>query len=324
VIRRREFVGLVGGAAAWPLAARAQQQAIPVIGYLSSGASGSYPPPPFHQGMSQAGYVEGRNVVIEYHWADGQYDRLPVLAADLVRRQVTVIAALAGPSALAAKTATSTIPIVFLSALDPIEFGLGASLNRPGGNVTGVTSLSLDGGPKRLELLHALVPTATVIALLVNPTAPNAETQTRRLEAAARTLGIELPIVRVSSERDFDAAFASLARLRAGGLVIAQDGFFASRAEQIVALTLRYALPAIAPTRVYPVTGGLISYPGINTESLRQFGIYVGRILRGEKPADLPIMQPTKFELVINLKTAKALGVTVPETLLVQADEVIQ
>ena len=309
---------------AWPIAAQAQQPAMPVIGYLSSAASGSYAPSEFHQGLSQAGFVEGRNVAIEYHWADGQYDRLPALAADFVRRQVTVIAASTGPSALAAKAATTTIPIVFSTALDPIEFGLGGSLSRPGGNVTGVTSLSLDQGAKRLEMLHELVPTAAVIALLINPTAPNAEAQTSRMQAAARTLGIELPVLHASSERDFDAAFTKLAQVRAGGLVIAQDVFFGSRTKQIVALTVRHAVPAIATSRDFPVAGGLISYPGTNTDTLRQFGIYVGRILKGEKPADLPIMQPTKFNLVINMKTAKAIGLDVPATVLVRADELIE
>jgi len=325
MIRRRDFITLLGGAATWPLAARAQRTAVPVIGYLSSGASGSYPPPEFHQGLSQVGFVEGRNVLIEYYWADGQYDRLPALAAELVRQQVTVIAAWTGPSALAAKSATTTIPIVFSTALDPIEFGLGGSLSRSGGNVTGVTSLSLGLGPKRLELLHEMLPTAAVIALLLNPTAANAEVQVRDMQESARGLGIQLHVLHATLDRDFDAAFAKLAELRAGGLVIGQDVFFGSRIKQLAALTVRHAIPAISANRDFVAAGGLISYPGNNNiEIARQFGLYVGRILKGEKPADLPIVQPTKFGLVINLRTAKALGVTVPQTLLVAADEVIE
>jgi putative ABC transport system substrate-binding protein len=324
-LRRREFIRLLSGAAAaWPLAARAQQPAMPVIGYLSTLAPGSYATPAFHQGLSQAGYVEGRNVAIEYHWADGRYDRLPTLAAELVRRRVTVIAANTGPSALAAKAATTTIPIVFSIAADPIEFGLGASLSRPGGNVTGVTSLTLELGPKRLELLHELVPTAAVIALLVNPTAPNAETQSSRLREAARTLGIELPVLHASSERDFDTVFATLAQLRAGGLVLGQGVFFGSQLEEFAALALRHAVPAISGTSEFVVAGGLIAYPAGNTDTARQFGVYVGRVLKGEKPADLPIMQPTRFNLVINMKTAKALGLDVPATVLLRADELIE
>jgi putative ABC transport system substrate-binding protein len=324
-MQRREFITLLGGAAAaWPLAARAQQPALPVIGYLSSQAPGTYAPAAFHQGLSQAGYVEGRNVTIEYHWADGRYDRLPALAADLVRRQVAVIAASSGPTALAAKAATTTIPIVFSIAADPIEFGLGASLSRPGGNVTGVTSLTLELGPKRLELLHELVPTAAVIALLVNPTAPNAETQSRRMQAAARTLGIELPVLHASSERDFDTVFATLAQLRAGGLVLGQGVVVGSQIERFAALTLRHAVPAISGTSEFVAAGGLIAYPAGNADTARQFGVYVGRVLKGEKSADLPIMQPTKFNLVINMKTAKALGIVVPATVLVRADEVIE
>jgi putative ABC transport system substrate-binding protein len=324
-MQRRQFITLLSGAAAgWPLAARAQQAAMPVIGYLSSASPGLYAPPAFHQGLSQAGYVEGHNVAIEYHWADGRYDRLPALAADLVRRQVAVIAAFTGPSALAAKAATTTIPIIFSIAADPIEFGLGASLNRPGGNVTGVTSLTLELGPKRLELLHELVPTAAVIALLVNPTAPNAETQSRRMQAAARTLGIELPVLHASSERDFDTVFATLAQLRAGGLVLGQGVFAGSQMEEFAALTLRHAVPAISGTSEFVAAGGLIAYPAGNTDTARQFGVYVGRVLKGEKSSDLPIMQPTKFSLVINMKTAKALSLDVPATVLVRADEVIE
>jgi putative ABC transport system substrate-binding protein len=297
---------------------------MPVIGYLSTATSGSYASPEFHQGLNQVGYIEGRNVAIEYHWADGRYDRLPALAADLVRRQVTVIAASGGPAALAAKGATTTIPIVFSIAFDPIEFGLGASLSRPGGNATGLTSLGLELGPKRLELLHELAPTAAIIALLVNPTAPNAEPQTRSMQAAARTLGIQLPVLHASTERDFDPVFATLAQLRAEGLVIGQDVFFGSRVEQLAALTVRHAVPAVAQNREFPVAGGLIGFPAGNTDTMRQWGVYVGRILKGERPADLPIMQPTKFNLAINMKTAKSLGLDVPAAVLVRADEVIE
>jgi putative ABC transport system substrate-binding protein len=324
-LKRREVITLLGSTAAWPLAARAQRTAMPVIGYLSSGASGSYALPEFHQGLGQVGFAEGRNVLIEYSWADGQYDRLPALAAELVRRQVTVIAAVAGPSALAAKAATTAIPIVFSTALDPIDFGLGGTLSHPGGNVTGVTSLSLGVGPKRLELLHEMLPTAAVIALLLNPTAANAEVQVRDMQASARSLGIQLQVLRASLERDFDAAFAKLAELRAAGLVIGQDVFFGSRIKQLAALTVRHAIPAISANWDFVVAGGLISYPGNNnSEIARQFGLYIGRILKGEKPADLPIVQPTRFELIINLKTAKALGITVPPSLLTRADEAIE
>jgi putative tryptophan/tyrosine transport system substrate-binding protein len=326
-IGRRQFIFALGGATlAWPLAARAQQPAMPVIGFLNSASPDNYEPmvDAFRQGLKETGYVEGQNVAIEYRWAGGQYDRLPAMAADLVRRQVAVIVANT-PGNLAAKAATTTIPIVFTTAGDPVQMGLVASLNRPGGNVTGVTNVSVELGPKWLELLHELVPTATIIALLVNPTSPNlTETTTKDLQAAARTLGLKLHVLHVSSERDFDKVFATLVRLRVGGLVIGSDPFFNSRSEQLAALTVRYAVPTIFQTRAFVAAGGLMSYGGSVAGTYHQVGMYTGRILKGEKPADLPVQQSTKVELFINLKTANALGLTVPDKLLVAADEVIE
>jgi putative ABC transport system substrate-binding protein len=319
---------LLGGAAAWPISARAQQPAMPVIGFLDSG-SGAFGDfahllAAFRHGLSETGYAEGQNVTIEFRSAEGQYDRLPVLAADLVRRQVNVIVAGGGPSAPVAKAATATIPIVIFTAVDPVEAGLVASLSRPGGNLTGVSILNMELGPKRLELLHELVPTATIIAALVNPTNANAETLSRELRVAARTLRMELHVLHASSERDFEAVFAALVRLRAGGLVIGADAFFNSRGKQLGALSVRHAVPTIFQYREFAAAGGLMGYGGSNTDAYRVVGIYVGRILKGAKPADLPVMQPTKFELIINLKTAKSLGLTVPDTVLARADEVIE
>jgi putative ABC transport system substrate-binding protein len=326
-VKRREFITLLGGTAVgWPLAARAQQPAVPVIGFLNGASPEGYAPyvAAFHQGLKEAGYVEGQNVAIEYRWAQGQYDRLPALAADLVRRQVAVIAVGTNPAAPAAKAATATIPIVFTTGLDPVQEGLVASLNRPGGNLTGVTALAVEVGPKGLELLHELVPAATVIALLVNPTNPSAEALSSDLQTAARTLGLQLHILRASTERDFDRVFATLLQLRAGGLVIGTDGFFNTQSEQLATLTVRHAVPAIFPFREFTAAGGLMSY-GVSIRDLyRLVGVYTGRILRGEKPADLPVHRATKVELIINLKTAKALGLTFPITLLGRADEVIE
>jgi putative ABC transport system substrate-binding protein len=324
-MRRREFITLLGGATAWPLAARAQQPALPVVGFLNSGAPGSYPHNvrEFHQGLQEAGFVEGRNVAIEYRWAEDQTDRLPAMAADLVRRQVNVIFA-NGPAALPAKAATATIPIVFATAVNPVEVGLVGSLNRPGGNLTGVTTLNVEVGPKQLQLLHELVPSVTIIAALVNPNSPGAEVQTRDLPMVAGALGLQLHVLPVSVERDFEAAFANLLQLRAGALMITQDAFFSSRSAQLATLTVRHAVPAIHPLREFAAAGGLMSYGNSFADAYRLVGVYTGRILKGEKPAELPVQQATKVELIINLKTAKALGLAVSLPLLGRADEVIE
>ena len=325
-MRRREFITLLGGAAAsWPVAARAQQAGMPVIGFLGTESADAYASRvrAFKQGLNETGYVEGKNVAIEYRWADAQTGRLPELATDLVRRQVAVIAT-NGTAVVAAKSATTTIPIVFQIGGDPVGLGFIASLNRPGGNLTGVTSLTGELGPKKLELLHELVPTATSIAVLLNPTTPSAETQLSDLQAAARTLGLQLHFLRASTEHEIDDAFETLVQLRAGGLVVGPDAFFNTRSERLAELSVRHAVPAIFQYREFTAAGGLMGYGGSLTDPSRQVGIYTGRILKGEKPADLPVQQATKVELFVNLKTAKALGVTVPTALLVRADEVIE
>jgi putative ABC transport system substrate-binding protein len=325
-MRRRDFITVVAGAAAgWPFAARAQQKATPVIGYLGVGAPGTSASnvAALRQGLSETGYVEGQNLTIEYRWAEGRYDRLPALAADLVGRKVDVIVAGAPPAAHAAKNATSTIPIVFTSG-DAVGDGLAASLARPGGNLTGVSFLTVDLHPKRFELLSELVPQARVIALLVNPNVPATERVTPAVQEAARPNGVQLLILKASTESEIDAAFAALVQRQAGALVSSSNPFFYYRREQIVALAARHAVPAIYEVREYATAGGLISYGPSFRAAFRQVGIYTGKILKGANPADLPVVQPTTFELVVNLKTAKALGLTIPPSILSRADEVIE
>ena len=328
-MRRRDFIKAITSLpVAWPRAARAQQSAMPVVGLLGSTTAQGYATQleAFKQGLKEAGYVEDQNVAIEYRWADDHYDRLPALAADLVRRQVAAIAAMGGnASSQAAKAATTTIPIVFHTSVDPVNAGLVTSLNRPGHNVTGIVTLNTDIGPKRLELLHALLPKATTFCLLVNPTNPIvAEANSKALLQAARSLGLQLQIIRASTERDFEPAFATVVQLRAGGLVIGTDGLFVNWMEQLATLALRHAVPTVFQYRTFTTAGGLISYGGRVTESYRLVGLYTGRILKGEKPAELPVQRATKIELIINLKTANALGLTVPQSLLSRADEVIE
>ena len=327
-IRRREFIFTLGGAAvAWPLSARAQQTAMPVIGFLGAVATAPYEQSTaaLRRGLKEIGYIEGQNVAIEYRWAEGQYDRLPALAADLVSRRVAVIVTGGGaPPALAAKAATSTIPIVFHMGADPVQLGLVASLNRPGGNITGATFLGVALDAKRLQLLRQLLPSARLIALLVNPTNPQTEAQSQELQAAAQAIGQQILVVNANTGSEIEAIFAGLIDKQVGGLLIGADTFLFTRAAQIAALALRYAIPSATQGRGYAEVGGLMSYGPDIADVYRQVGVYAGRILKGEKPSDLPITQPTKFELVINLKTAHALGLTVPLTLQAAADEVIE
>jgi putative ABC transport system substrate-binding protein len=326
-MNRREFITLLGSSAAatWPLMARAQQSRTPVIGFLNATTPEGYARAftAFRQGLNETGY-DGRNVTIEYRSADDQYDRLAAMATDLVRRQVSVIAAAGTAAAVAAKAATTTIPTVFAIGRHPVEYGLVASLNRPGGNRTGVVSLNEELGPNRLQLLHELDPLATTFAALINPTSPNADLLSREMPAAARTLGLQLHLLYASTEHDFDTAFAILHRLQAGGLVICPDVFFIGRSQQLAALALRHKLPSVFQFRDFVEGGGLMSYGGSITDDYRLVGVYTGRILNGEKPADLPVQQATRIELIINMKTAKALGLTFPLTLLGRADEVIE
>jgi putative ABC transport system substrate-binding protein len=326
-MNRREIFALLGGAAMLPVAARAQQAAMPVIGFLNSTSAEPNADrlQAFHQGLNETGYAEGRNVAIEYRWAENQIDRLPALAAELVQRQVAVIVASPSQSALAAKAATSTIPIVFQTGADPVKTGIVASMNRPEGNITGVSNISSTLAAKRLQLLHELVPSSAPIAVLVNPANPDvAETQKNDLKEGARQLGLHLIFVEASSERDFGAAFASLMQQGAGALILSDEPFFNAQRERLVALAARHAIAASYALREFPAVGGLMSYGTSVIEAYRLVGIYTGRILGGTKPGDLPVTQPTKFELVINLKTAKALGLTVPPSLLAVADEVIE
>jgi putative ABC transport system substrate-binding protein len=326
-MRRREFITLLGGAAvAWPLSARGQQPAMPVIGYLGTGSpdGNAAQLSAFRQSLSEAGFIEGRNVAIDYRWADYHLEDMPALAADLVHRQVNVITVAGVPGALAAKAATRTIPIVFSFGVDPVALGFVASLNRPGGNITGVANLGAELGAKRLELIHEVVPGANPIGVLLNPANPSVDSQTRDMQAAAQALGVRLQIVHAKAERDFDAAFAALLEVRAGALVIGNDALLINRREQLAALALRHAMPAVYQFPEFTAAGGLMSYGGSTTEASRLVGAYAGRILKGEKPGDLPVQQSTKTELIINLKTAKALGLIFPLTLLTRADDVIE
>jgi putative ABC transport system substrate-binding protein len=328
-MRRRDFITLVSGVAAgWSFAARAQQPAIPVVGFLSGESADTYTNlvEAFRQGLNETGYTEGQNVAIEYRWAENNFDRLPALAADLIGRKVAVIATGGGgtAAALAAKAATTTIPIVFTSGVDPVKMGLVATLNRPGSNVTGITWLSLILDAKRLELLHELVPRVTGVAVLLNPTFPDAAEQLSKVQDAARTIGQSITILNARNIDEIDLAFQSLVQMRLDSLLVGTDPFLISRREQIVKLAARHEIPAIYDNRDFTVAGGLISYGASFSDAVRQAGIYTGKILKGEKAANLPVLQPTKFELVINMKAAKALGLTIPPSLLATADEVIE
>ena len=328
-MRRREFISLMGGAAAWPLVARAQQPAMPVVGFLATTTQQEFAEngrvTAFREGLKETGYVEGQNVVIEYRWPDGNYDRLPALAADLVRRQVAVIAAVGGePSPLAAKSATTTIPIVFSIGSDPIKLGLVASLNRPGGNITGVNFFQSELGAKRLSLLRVLLPNITAVGMLINPRFAESETHARDAREHALSLGLQLYVARAGTADEFDAAFSTLVQQKVGAILFANDAYFHGQRQKLIALAADYRMPAIYFWRDFAVDGGLMSYSPNLLQAYRQVGIYTGQILKGAKPADMPVVQPTKFEFVINLKTAKALGLTIPEGLLNAADEVIE
>jgi putative tryptophan/tyrosine transport system substrate-binding protein len=325
-MRRREFVMALGGAAAWPLAARAQQPAMPVVGFLNAGARDVFAPRlgAFWKGLGENDYREGYNIAVEYHWADGRFDRLPGLATDLVRRNVSAIAAFGPAAALAAKAATSNIPIVFVTGSDPVQAGLGASLDRPGGNVTGVFLVLIGFEGKRLGLMHDVVPQATLIGVLLNPHSPDAEAQSSAMQAAARAVGQQIVVVQAGSDDELDRAFAALVQRRVGALVLGSDIFFNSRRELIVALAARHAIPTIYDLREFAEVGGLMSYGADVLEAYYQNGVYLGRILKGTKASDLPVVQSVRFEFVINLKTAKALGLTIPSGVLAIADEVIE
>jgi putative ABC transport system substrate-binding protein len=325
-MRRREFISLLGGAAvAWPLAARAQQPTMPVVGFLNSASPDRYARQlsAFRQGLSEAGFVEGRNVTIEPRWAEDKYDRLPGLAADLVNRRVDVIA-VNNPAVLPAKAATKTIPIVFTIGFDPVSSGLVASLNQPGGNLTGITSLNEEMGPKRLDVLREAVPMATIIAVLINPTNSNANSMANELHAAARSRGLQVSVLHAKKEADLDMVFKSVVQIKAGALLITADPLFISLSDRLAELALRYGIPTIFQYREFVAAGGLMSYGGDVLDQFRQVGVYTGRILKGEKPANLPVQQATKIELLINLKTAKTLGLSIPNTLIGRADEIIE